>query len=140
MKKSLSLVSTSLIVIMTITGCGSSGENAMLGAGVGAAIASIAGESPLRGAAIGAATGYAAGRVIREQRRRDYDDRYDRDRYYEGRYSSRSSRHRYPVGRRTRARGIVISPYAPHHEIDVRGIPSGARVVDPSCDRVFINP
>jgi hypothetical protein len=34
----------------------------------------------------------------------------------------------------------VISPYRPHYEIDVHGFPHGVRVIDPSNERIFINP
>ena len=34
----------------------------------------------------------------------------------------------------------VISPYYPYSRIDVRGIPRGAKVEDPSTHRIFINP
>ena len=46
----------------------------------------------------------------------------------------------YPTARTTDRRGIVTSPYAPHHQIDVTDIPHGALVRDPSCDRLFVNP
>ena len=44
------------------------------------------------------------------------------------------------MGRFTGRSGFVTSPYAPYNRIDVRGIPQGAQVVDPSCDRIFVNP
>ena len=46
----------------------------------------------------------------------------------------------YPPAQTTDRRGFVLSPYSPYHEIDVRGIPHGALVRDPSCDRLFVNP
>ena len=44
------------------------------------------------------------------------------------------------VARFTGRSGFVTSPYRPYNRIDVRGIPRGAQVVDPSCDRIFVNP
>lgn len=46
----------------------------------------------------------------------------------------------YPAARRTDRKGVVLSPYAPYHEIDVTDIPRGALVRDPSCNRLFVNP
>ena len=67
---------------------------------------------------------------------RDYrEDVRGRDREYRG-----GGRGRLPVGRTTGREGFVISPYPPHNRIDVRGIPSGAKVMDPSVHKVFINP
>ncbi len=103
----------------------------MLGAGLGAGIAALTGNDPLGGAAIGAASGFLAGKVVKHERQRSYEDGY-----YDGRYGRRD----YPIARRSADRGFVVSPYSPHHVIDVRGIPRGARVQDPSCGRIFINP
>jgi hypothetical protein len=36
--------------------------------------------------------------------------------------------------------GLVVSPYPPHNLVDVRGIPPGARVRDPSTGGIFIRP
>jgi osmotically inducible lipoprotein OsmB len=132
--KSLSCaLSVVTLLGLTFTGCETTGQNTLLGAGTGAAIAAATGHSPLRGAAIGAASGFVVGKVLKHERRRAYEEGY-----YE-RHETRYSRG-YPVGYRTDRREIVVSPYRPHHEIDVGGIPPGAKVVDPSCNRVFINP
>jgi hypothetical protein len=48
--------------------------------------------------------------------------------------------HGYPYARRTRHPGFVRSPYQPYVLVNVRGIPRYARVLDPSCGRIFINP
>ncbi|MEO8352803.1 MAG: hypothetical protein ABI680_13795, partial [Chthoniobacteraceae bacterium] len=64
----------------------------------------------------------------RDERRRAYQTGY---------YDRRGG---YPMGNRTSRRGYVRSPYSPYNLIDVRGIPRGARVIDPSTDRIFINP
>jgi hypothetical protein len=128
MQRSLSLLAAVSILGLSFTGCETPGQSALFGAGTGAAIAAATENSPLGGAAIGAGAGYLVGKLIQHERRRAYyDESYDR---YE---------RRYPVARRSRP-GFVISPYSPHYEIDVRGFPHGARVIDPSNERIFINP
>jgi len=112
---------------MLTTGCETPGRTSLLGAGVGAAVAGATGHSLLRGAAIGAGAGYVAGRLARHERRRGYEEGY-----YEG-------RGRVPYGRRL-GEGFARSPHYPNNVIDVSGIPRGARVVDPSTGRTFINP
>jgi hypothetical protein len=79
---------------------------------------------------------------VQAERREAYDAGY-----YNGRYSDdrdyredREYHDRYPVGRFTDRPGFVISPYYPYSRIDVRGIPRGAKVEDPSTRRIFINP
>jgi hypothetical protein len=135
-----------LLTAFAFTGCETPGQSALTGAGAGAAIGGLAtgrGEGALVGAAIGAGTGYLVGRQVQAERREAYDSGY-----YEGRYGDdhgyyhedREYRDRYPVGRLTDRRGFVMSPYYPYSRIDVRGIPRGARVEDPSTHRIFINP
>lgn len=132
MLRSISLIVAASIFALSFTGCETTGQTTMLGAGTGAAIAAATDNSALGGAAIGAGAGFLIGKLIKHERRRAYEEGYyDRA---EGRYSRA-----YPVARRSRA-GFVISPYRPYYEIDVRGFPRGARVVDPSNDRIFINP
>lgn len=137
MKKLLPIISLSLFTAITFSGCETSGANAMLGAGTGAAIGGLlhgSGSDALTGAAIGAGAGYLIGKVVRNERRAR-EERYYRERsYYEG------DQDRYPVARYSSRRGYVQSPYRPYHTIDVHGVPSGAQVLDPSCDRIFINP
>lgn len=133
MNRTLALVSA--LTSLAIAGCETTGQTTMLGAGVGAAVAAATGHSALRGAAIGAGSGFVVGKLLKHERRRAYEDGYyDRD-YYDG-----GRRGGYPVARRSGQRGIVVSPYRPHNLIDVRGYPRGARVLDPSTNRVFINP
>jgi hypothetical protein len=147
MRKLLLPASLALIVAMSFSACETTGDNVLLGAATGAAIGGIAGRdgrSALTGAAIGAAGGYLIGKAVQHERRRAYsdgyydgrgDDRYRQDdRYY------RDERDRYPEGRLTSREGFVISPYHPYNRIDVRGIPRGAKVEDPSTGRIFINP
>lgn len=121
MKRSISLIVGISILGSSFTGCETTGQTTMLGAGTGAAVAAATSNSPLGGAAIGAGAGFLAGRLIARERRLEYE------------------RRGYPVAHRSRP-GFVISPYRPYYEIDVRGFPRGARVVDPSNNRVFINP
>jgi hypothetical protein len=114
---------------LTLPGCETPGQTTLLGAGTGAAVAAATGHSALRGAAIGAASGFVVGKIVEHERERAYGEDYE-VRYRGG----------YPVAHPSDRRGYVVSPYPPHHLIDVHEIPSGAKVVDPSCDRDFINP
>ena len=128
MKTPLSITAGALLVSLTFTSCETPGRTALLGAGAGAVLGNQSHTGPLRGAAIGAGVGYLVGRLA---------DRARRDRYYD---EDRYGRHGYPLAEPTNRRGFVTSPYSPHNLIDVRGIPGGAKVVDPSNGRVFINP
>jgi hypothetical protein len=128
MQRSISLLAAVSILGLSFSGCETPGQHALLGAGAGAAIAAATDNSALHGAAIGAGAGYLFGVLLEHERRVAYGDGYY-DRHGD----------RYPVARRSRP-GFVISPYRPYYEIDVRGFPHGARVIDPSNERVFINP
>ena len=137
MKKLIPTVSIALLGAFTFTGCETTGQSALAGAATGAAIGGLLhgrGDQALAGAAIGAASGALLGHVAKEQRERAYDEGYSDARGY------RSYERSYPVGSRTGRYGLVRSPYNPGNLIDVSGIPRGAKVVDPSCDRIFINP
>ncbi len=127
MHKFLPLVSIMLVAVMGLSSCEeplTPGQKALAGAAAGAAAGALItgrGRGALVGAGLGAGAGYLIGKL---------DERSDRrNGYYE-----------YPEGRFTGRRGFVESPYSPYNIVDVRGIPHGARVVDPSVDRVFINP
>jgi hypothetical protein len=145
MRKFLPSISLALVVVLTFSACETTGDNVLLGAATGAAIGGLAtgrGRGALTGAAIGAAGGYLIGKAVQHDRRRVYsegyydgrgDDRYREEGYY------RDDR-RQPVGRLTSREGFVISPYHPYNRIDVRGIPRGAQVEDPSTGKIFINP
>lgn len=153
MKNPLLSIPALLIAAMLITSCEaprSTSQGAKYGAIIGGGIGALTTgdlRGALRGAAIGAGTGAVVGAVNRDDR---YDDRrYRDDRYRDARYRGDRRRHRdyddrrysrVPVAHPTRHRGYVRSPYSPNHLIDVRGIPSGARVLDPSNERIFINP
>ena len=149
MKRFIPTISLLLLAAFAFAGCETSGQNALLGAATGAAIGGALhgrGDQALAGAAIGAAGGYLIGKAVQHDRRRVYSEGYydgRGDRYYDDRRDDRSYREddrRYPVGRFTGRSGFVTSPYYPYNRIDVRGIPRGAQVVDPSCDKIFVNP
>ena len=112
-----------------LTSCDSpTGLGAAAGAGGGALIGGLATNRPggaLAGAAIGALTGALIGNAVENDG--------------EGSYGP-APEGGYPIAQRTGRKGVVLSPYSPYHEIDVTGIPHGARVRDPSCNRLFINP
>jgi len=46
----------------------------------------------------------------------------------------------YPIARWSGTPGLVVSPYSPHRLVDVRGIPRGALVRDPSSGGIFRKP
>jgi hypothetical protein len=45
----------------------------------------------------------------------------------------------YPTGKKSSQDGYVVSPYT-HAKINVKRVPHGAQVLDPSSEKVFINP
>ncbi len=109
---------------LALTSCDTpTGQGAAIGAGGGAIVGGLIGNdvrSAAIGAGLGAATGAIVGAAVEDNRRR--------------------SGVNLPVAQRTNRRGFVVSPYRPNNVIDVRGIPSGAVVVDPSTNGQFINP
>ena len=143
MKKLIPTVSIALLGAFTFTGCETTGQSALAGAATGAAIGGLLhgrGSDALAGAAIGAGAGALLGHAAKRERERSYDSGYHDGRgYREGSYDRSYSRN-YPVGSRTGRYGLVRSPYSGRNLIDVSGIPRGAKVIDPSCDRIFINP
>ena len=143
MKPFIPAVSLALLGAFTFTGCETTGQSALAGAATGAAIGGLLhgrGSDALAGAAIGAASGALIGHVARQERERSYDDGYSDARGYRRERGSRSYERSYPTGYRTGRYGLVRSPYGSGNLIDVSGIPRGAKVVDPSTDRIFINP
>lgn len=124
-----------MVTSLSFSACETPGEGAKHGAMIGAGIGALAEgslEGAIKGAAIGAASGALLGHLNREERRSYRYDRYDD--YDDADYG------RYPVAEPTRYRGFVRSPYRPYNVIDVRGIPRGAVVEDPSTGGRFINP
>jgi hypothetical protein len=134
MNKLFFTITVALLGALSFSGCETTGQSALAGAATGAAIGGLLhgrGDQALAGAAIGAASGALIGHVAKEQRERAYEEGY---------YAGSGYRERYPVAHTTSSAGLVRSPYAPGNLIDVHGIPHGAKVVDPSCERIFINP
>ena len=117
-----------VLVAMTFSGCETPGEGLGIGAATGGVLGALATGS-VRGAAagavIGGVTGAVAGKMAQDERRGEYEAAY-------------GAHYRY--GRPTGRYGFVRSPYAPYALVDVRGIPHGARVIDPASDRIFIRP
>jgi hypothetical protein len=102
------------------------------GAGYGAAAGAIIGAAAtgrVRGAVIGAAAGAATGALIGRSIQND-----------EARRSYPPPPEGYPFARPTDTPGFVRSPYPPHRIVDVRDIPPGELVRDPSSDGIFRNP
>ncbi len=124
------LIASALLPTLALTSCESPpgpGRGAKMGAIVGGGIGAIAGrdlESAVVGGAIGAATGALVGAIVRDSQRYRYYDEYGE----------------IPYASRTGDPGFVESPYYPYNIIDVRGIPRGATVLDPSTNNIFINP
>jgi hypothetical protein len=100
------------------------------GAGIGAVSGALIGGGAAggRGAAIGAGAGLLAGALvgaaIDSENARNYH----------------APPGGYPYARSTGTPGYVYSPYGSHHVIDVRGVPQGAMVRDPSTNGIFLNP
>lgn len=116
--------------LLVLSACDSPvGQGAGYGAAGGAIIGGAAGGT-VRTAALGAAAGAGLGALIGAIVQ-------DSERY---RYYQDAPPGGYPVGQPSGYPGLVRSPYYPHNLIDVRGIPSGSLVVDPSVDRPFIRP
>src|SRR5437773_32623 len=77
------------------------------------------------GAGYGAAAGALIGSAIQE----------DQARYY-----GPAPAGGYPWAQWSGTPGVVVSPYPPHRLVDVRGIPHGALVRDPSSGGLFRRP
>lgn len=102
------------------------------GAGIGAATGAVVGAAAtgrVRGAAIGAGVGALAGALVGAAISEDEALRY-------GPPPERG----YPRARWGASMGYVTSPCAPHNTVDVRGIPPGALVRDPSSGCIFRRP
>lgn len=50
---------------------------------------------------------------------------------------SSSSAQEFPTGKATGKPGRVVSPYEPHNELDVQGLPPGSLALDPTTQKVF---
>ena len=130
MKKNFfAVVSSVALVSALLNSCDTpEGQGAGYGAATGAIIGAAA-TGRVQGAAIGAAAGAAAGALIGHAIAED-DARRDGPPPEGG----------YPVARWSGTPGLVVSPYPPHRLVDVRGIPHGAMVRDPSTGGIFIRP
>ena len=128
-KKIFAFVSPLALLALLMSSCDTpTGQGAAAGAGAGAIIGGLA-TGHARGAAIGAAAGAATGaligRAIQEDRAREYGPPPEGG---------------YPLARWSGTPGLVVSPYPPHRLVDVRGIPRGALVRDPSTGGIFRKP
>jgi len=138
MKKLIPLLSLALLIAFTFSACETPGQSALAGAATGGAIGGLLTGRPggvLAGAAVGAGTGYLVGKQVQYDRQQAYNSGY-----YDGRGDGGNDSDRPPLGRFTDRPGFVISPYPPYNRIDVRDIPRGAQVQDPSTGKIFINP
>src|SRR5215470_3744521 len=133
MTKPLKTLAAAIIAVsaLTLNSCGTPvGDGVAYGAGAGAIIGGLTGSGT--NAAIGAAAGAAAGGLVGAAVAEN-QSAYYRQGYREP-WSS------YPVATATARPHYVISPYSPYYEIYVKGVPHGALVRDPSCNRLFIRP
>ncbi len=121
-------VSAAILLPMVLTSCETPvGQGAGFGAATGAIIGGAA-TGRVRGAAIGAGAGALAGALIGAAVEEDQRALLP---CTSGRLSLRPA-YRHP--------GYVYSPYGSHNVIDVRGVPPGAWVRDPSTGGIFIRP
>jgi osmotically inducible lipoprotein OsmB len=128
-KKAFTAISVATLTASLFSSCDTpEGQGAAYGAGTGAVIGALA-TGRVRDAAIGAAAGAAAGALIGHAIAEDEARRYGPP--PEGGY---------PVAQWSGTPGLVVSPYPPHRLVDVRGIPHGAMVRDPSTGGIFIRP
>jgi len=134
MKKFIPIVSFCVLATFVFSACDTPGHSALAGAAIGGLLTGRP-QVALAAAAAGAGTGYLIGKQVQADRRAAYDQGYN-----DGQYADDGSGSSYPMGRLTDRPGIVVSPYPPYNQIDVRDIPRGARVQDPSTGKVFINP
>ncbi|MBA3963306.1 MAG: hypothetical protein H0X40_15595 [Chthoniobacterales bacterium] len=125
-------VAASLLVSLGLTSCQTAypGQATGAGAGIGAVSGALigAGAGGGRGAAIGAGAGLLAGALVGAA----VDA--NQERYYHAPPNG------YPYAQRSGTPGYVYSPYGNHVLIDVRGIPAGAKVRDPSSGGIFLRP
>ena len=131
-KYCLSTVSAAFLVSFALSSCETypPGQATGLGAGIGAASGALigAGAAGGRGAAIGAGAGLLAGALVGAAVDADNARSYH------------APPGGYPFARRTSTPGYVYSPYPPHNIIDVRGVPPGELVRDPSTGGIFRKP
>jgi hypothetical protein len=128
-KHFVSAVCASLLISFALSSCDTpTGYGAGWGAATGALIGAAA-TGHAEGAAVGAGIGAATGALIGASVEADHYG------YYRGRAVDD-----YPYAEPSDRRGFVYSPYRPHNTVDVRGIPHGALVRDPSTGEIFRKP
>ncbi len=126
-KRFIPAVSAAILGTLALSSCETPvGQGAGIGAASGALIG--AGAAGGRGAAIGAGAGLLAGALVGAAIESDQERNYH------------APPGGYPYGQRTGTPGYVYSPYGQHNVIDVRGVPRGALVRDPSSGGVFRKP
>src|SRR4051812_41523745 len=128
-KQACAVLMTVALSASFLTSCDEpTGRGAAYGAAAGGIIGAAA-TGHVRGAAIGAAAGAATGALIGHAIQEDEAAR---------RYGPPPPGG-HPFAART-SPGFVRSPYPPNRIVDVRDIPPGALVRDPSSGGVFRNP
>lgn len=125
-------IAAAVLLAIGLSSCETpAGQGAAFGGFSGAATGALIGAAATgtgQGTWIGAAAGAAAGALIGAAVAQDQAQ------YYHAPPGG------YPYAQRTGTAGYVYSPYGQHHVIDVRGIPSGALVRDPSTGGIFRKP
>ncbi len=128
-RKCLALVTSLALFASLLSSCDApTGAGAGYGAAAGAIIGAAA-TGNVRGAAIGAAAGAATGALVGAAIQQDQASRY-----------GPPPPGGYPLAQWSGTPGLVVSPYPPHRLVDVRGIPRGALVRDPSTNGIFRKP
>jgi predicted small secreted protein len=128
-KRHLGIISGVALLALALNSCDTpTGAGAGYGAAAGAIIGGAA-TGRVRGAAIGAVAGAATGALIGAAIEAD-----------EARRTYPPPPGGYPFASRTGTFGFVRSPYPPYRIVDVRGIPRGELVRDPSSGGIFRNP
>ena len=127
--KSFSAVAVAALGAMALNSCETAtGTGALVGAGAGALVGRDGGYGSrgdtVAGAAIGAGVGALIGAAIDADRASEYGPEPSGG---------------YPYARRA-GRGFVYSPYPPNRLVDVRGVPRGSLVRDPSTGGIFRKP
>lgn len=127
------LPATAAVILISfgLTSCGTppgyaTGTGAAIGAASGALIG--AGAHGGHGAAIGLGAGLLAGALVGAAIDAENAKHYP------------APRGGYPYAEPTGTPGYVYSPYGNRNVIDVRGVPHGALVRDPSSNQIFRNP
>jgi hypothetical protein len=128
-RHSVGVVASLVLLPLALNSCDTpKGAGAAYGAAAGAIIGAAA-TGRVQDAAIGAAAGAATGTLIGAAIEAD-----------EARHTAPPPPGGYPFAHRTEMYGFVRSPYPPHRIVDVRGIPAGELVRDPSTGGIFRNP